>query len=300
VAPLCWGAVLAGAVVALSVHLLVTLFGVGLGLQVIDPVADAEPAKGFGLGVGIAWSVGALLALWVGGWVAGRAAPEPSRGLGGLHGALVWAVATVVAAFTLAGGTGMLAGGVAKITGQGAAMVGQAGGMAAGEAGAGDFVSRLVDDNADLLGGFARELAPTEGRGDDEAESPDAARRQREVSWALVRFFSLPKDERQADARAALERAIAENSDLNEAQARERVQQWITAYDQTMEDLRMLAERAELKAREAAAAAADTTTKIAVWTFVAFIVGAIAAICGGTSGARCRREKDPVSPVALG
>lgn len=290
--PMCWGAVLAGAVVALSVHLLVTLFGVGLGLQVIDPVSDAEPVKGFGIGVGIAWSVGALLALWVGGWVAGRLTPEPSRGLGGLHGLLVWGVATVAAAFMLAGGTGMLAGGVAKITGQGAALVGKAGGAVAGEAseGAGDFISQVVSDNSDLLGGFARELAPTESQGGAGEGSPNVARRQREISWALVRFFSQDEADRSAEARQALERTIAENSDLNEAEARERVQQWITAYDQAMEDLRMLAERAEQKAREAAEAASDVITKMAVWTFVAFIVGAIAAICGGVSGARCRRE----------
>lgn len=296
--PLCWGAVLAGAVVALSVHLLVTLFGVGLGLQVIDPVTDAEPAKGFGMGVGIAWAVGALVALWVGGWVAGRLTPEPSRGLGGLHGALVWSVATVVAAFMLAGGTGMLAGGVAKITGQGAAMVGKAGGAVAGEAaeGAGDFISQVVSDNSDLLGGFARELAPS-GADVEGADAPNVARRQREISWALVRFFSQDEADRAGEARQALERTIAENSELSEAEARERVQQWITAYDQTMEDLAMLAERAEEKAREAADAAADVITKMAVWTFIAFIVGAIAAICGGVSGARCRRENDADAPV---
>lgn len=299
--PLCWGAVIAGAVAALSVHLLVTLFGIGLGLQVIDPISDAEPAKGFGIGVGIAWSVGALLALWVGGWVAGRLTPEPSRGLGGLHGALVWSLATVVAAFLLAGGSGMMVGGLAKVTGQSLEMVGKAGGAVAGEAAeeSGDFISQVVEDNADLLGDFARELAPAGADREAAGNSPDAARRQREVSWALVRFFSQDEADRGAEARQALERTIAENSDLSEGQARERVGQWINAYDQTKEDLRMLAERAEQKAREAADVAADGITKMAVWTFVAFIVGVVSAICGGASGARCRRENDPDAPVRI-
>jgi hypothetical protein len=293
--PMCWGAVIAGAVVALSVHLLVTLFGIGLGLQVIDPISDAEPAKGFGIGVGIAWSVGALLALWVGGWVAGRLTPEPSRGLGGLHGAVVWSLATVVAAFMLVGGSGMLVGGLAKVTGQGVAMVGEAGGAIAGEAadGAGDFVSQVVEENSDLLGDFARELAPAEADGQGNENSPDTARRQREVSWALVRFFSQGEADREGEARQALERTIAENSDLNEAEARERVQRWINTYDQVKKDLTMLADRAEQEAREAAEAASGVVTQMAVWTFVAFLVGAISAICGGVSGARCRRAHDP-------
>ena len=72
--PLSWGAILAGAVAALSAHLLIALFITGLGLQAINPVTDSGLGEKLSIGLGISWSISALLSLWIGGWVAGRLA----------------------------------------------------------------------------------------------------------------------------------------------------------------------------------------------------------------------------------
>lgn len=295
--PLCWGAVLAGAVAALSAHLLITLFGIGLGVQLIDPITDAEPAEKFSIGVGIVWSVSALLSLWIGGWVAGRLTPEPNRRLGRLHGVLVWSLATVIAAFVFTSSAGTLVGGVAKLTGKTVAVAGQAGGAALGASG--DAVKKIVDDNGDLLGSFAREIAPDAGPNGANANNGPQIRpgARREISWALVRFFSLDQNARSAEARDALVKTIAANAGLSEADAARRVDEWVASYDRVQADLKQLAERAEQKARKAADAAADYLTQVAVWTFIAFIVGAVASACGGSSGAKCRRENDAPSVV---
>jgi hypothetical protein len=296
--PLCWGAVLAGAVAALSAHLLITLFGIGLGVQLIDPVSDAEPAEKFSIGVGIVWSVSALLSLWIGGWVAGRLTPEPNRRLARLHGVLVWSLATVIMAFVVTSSAGALVGGVAKLTGKTLAVAGQAGGAALGASG--DAVKKIVTDNGDLLGSFAQEIAPDTANGANANTGSSNQIRpgaRREISWALVRFFSLDRDARSAEARDALVKAIAANGGLSEADASRRVDEWIASYDRVQDDLKQLAERAEKKAREAADATADYLTHVAVWTFIAFLVGAISAACGGSCGAKCRREND-VNSVA--
>lgn len=289
--PLCLGAVFAGAVAALAVHLLATLFGIGLGVQIIDPLRDAEPAQNFSVGVGIAWSVSALIALWIGGWVAGRVAPEPTRGLGGLHGFLVWSLATVVVLFALTGGASMLVGGVARLTGGAVKQTAQAVAPAA-ESG-GDLLARFAGPNTGLIQSFARELSPASAPSGGQAPAPDA-RAMREISWALLRFFSQDPAERSGDARAALVRAIDEHTPLDQAEASRRVDRMIASYDEVQRDVKEMTNRAETKAREAAEAASDYVTHAAVWTFVAFLVGAIAATWGGSVGARSRQNHDPL------
>lgn len=292
--PLCWGAVLAGAVAALSVHLLITLFGVGLGLQIVEPATSPDGGQRFSIGVGIAWAVAALLALWTGGWVAGRLTPESNRRLGGIHGFLVWCVATVVTLFALGSGTGMLAGAVARVTGKTVGATAQA--VAPAAKSGGEAVSQFAQNNSNLLESYARELVPVAPAGGaqgqpGQAQAPDA-RATREVSWALVRFFSLDPAQRNAEARSTLVRAIDENTSLDEPEASRRVDQMIASYDRVQTDLKQMADRAEAKARAAADKASDYVAHAAVWTFIAFVVGAIAASSGGASGARARREHD--------
>lgn len=295
--PLCWGAVLAGAVFALSVHLLMTLFLAGLGVQAADPLTDPEPGETFSIGIGIVWSLSALLALFIGGWVAGRLTPEPSRGLGKLHGALVWSVATVTTAIVVTTSAGMLVGGAAKILGRGAEVAGSG----AANVASSDFVGRMVEENRDVLGGFVRELLPaSEGAGGSQGgPSPQAVR---EVSWALVRYFGEDPETRSPEAASQLAQTIARHTGMSEAEARDRVGQLTSAYDQIQRDLQALRDRAEQKAREAAEAASDYLTHVAVWTFLAFVVGALAATLGGAAGARCRREHEleRTIPVATG
>src|SRR4051812_3791568 len=101
---LSWGAIFGGCFAALSLHLILLTLGVGLGLQAVNPLSDPNPGTDFSIGVGIAWSVAALIALWVGGWIAGRSVDAGERGTGGTHGFLVWSVATVVTFLFLTGG----------------------------------------------------------------------------------------------------------------------------------------------------------------------------------------------------
>jgi hypothetical protein len=268
------------------------LFGIGLGLQIVEPATSPEGGQRFSIGVGIAWSVAALLALWAGGWVAGRLTPESNRRLGGIHGFLVWSLATVVTLFAIGSGAGMLAGTVARITGrtvgaaaQTVAPVAQAGGEA---------ISQFAKQNSNILESFTRELVPggaPEQGGSEQQTAAATARASREISWALVRFFSAEPAQRGSQ-RAELVRAVDEHTQLDETQANQRVDQMIASYDRVQADLKQMAERAETKAREVGEKASDYATHVAVWTFVAFIVGAIAASMGGASGARARREHD--------
>jgi hypothetical protein len=91
-----WGAIFAGAVVALAMQIVLTLIGGAIGLAALNPATGQSPS-GTTLGVGAAiWLViSSLLSLFAGGYVAGRLGGTFN---GWLHGLVTWAT---VAAFTL-------------------------------------------------------------------------------------------------------------------------------------------------------------------------------------------------------
>lgn len=103
-----WGAVLAGVAVGVSVQLLLTLLGIATGLS------TAQVAEGESVGTGpLIWAgVSMLIAAFVGGYVAARMSGLKRKADGVLHGAVSWAVTTILFATlaTTVGGT--LVGGV--------------------------------------------------------------------------------------------------------------------------------------------------------------------------------------------
>ena len=104
---LSWGAVFAGVIVALAVHLVLNLLGIGIGL------AGARTGAGMewlGTGFGIWWTIAGIIAAAVGGWIAGRTLGSADRSDGMIHGLLSWAGATLVVAFLLTTAAGGILG----------------------------------------------------------------------------------------------------------------------------------------------------------------------------------------------
>jgi hypothetical protein len=284
---LSWGAVFAGCFSALSAHLLLTLLCMGFGLQTAQPLTNDNVVADITTAAGISWGISALIALWIGGWVAGRFADVANHGVGRLHGFVVWSVATVVtfASFTI--GAGALATGAAKLAGQTLSVAGMATGAAAGAAmpAAGDAFQNFTQGNGGIVASFLDEAAPErQGGGGDAAVNTIRARR--EIGWALYRLFSQEGAVTSQESRAELARTIAQTTGRSEADAERMVNDWAASYERAREELKVQADRAEQKAREAADKAADAATATAIWTFVAFLIGAAAAVFGGQAGAK--------------
>jgi hypothetical protein len=87
-----WGAVLAGVAVGISVQLVLTLLGIATGLS------TAEVGQGEGMGTGpLIWAgVSMLVAAFFGGYVAARMSGLKRKADGVLHGAVSWAVTTIM------------------------------------------------------------------------------------------------------------------------------------------------------------------------------------------------------------
>lgn len=108
-----WGPIIAGTVAALSVQLVLTLLGVGVGAAATDPLTDAEPTRGLGIGAAI-WSiVSGLIAFGIGGFLAGNMLGPGRPAPGAAHGFMSWALAAVLGVTLAAISGAMLAGGAA-------------------------------------------------------------------------------------------------------------------------------------------------------------------------------------------
>ena len=103
-----WGAVLAGVAVGVSVQLALTLLGIATGLTTAN-VGDGEP---MGTGPLIWAGFSMLIAAFVGGYVSARMSGLKRKADGILHGAVSWAVTTILFAVLATSVGGALVSGV--------------------------------------------------------------------------------------------------------------------------------------------------------------------------------------------
>ena len=113
-----WGAIIAGVVTAFAILLFLTVIGIALGLSALGGDNDTSS---WGTTAGIYGAITLLVAFFVGGWVAARAAtPSPeSNGLlnGFLTGAAILLLLLWLATTAVTGALGFFAGTVTDIAG---------------------------------------------------------------------------------------------------------------------------------------------------------------------------------------
>lgn len=97
-----WSAVLAGAAIAAGTWMLLQLLFTGGALTAIDP-EEVDRVREFGIGTTVGSLLAPLIAMFVGGLLAGRLASHYDRKVAGLHGVLVWALTTVLGLLITAG-----------------------------------------------------------------------------------------------------------------------------------------------------------------------------------------------------
>ncbi|HYE21885.1 MAG TPA: hypothetical protein VEA69_25825 [Tepidisphaeraceae bacterium] len=101
-----WGPIIAGLFAALSTLAVLGVLGIAVGASAYDP---GDNARNFGIGAGIWGAVSALLAFFIGGWLAARAAAVRGKDNGVLNGSMVWVAAIPLLLYVLMGGIGMAA-----------------------------------------------------------------------------------------------------------------------------------------------------------------------------------------------
>ena len=265
-----WGAILAGAVVAVAVGLTLNILGAAIGASVVDMTGrDTPDAESFGIVGGIWLLVSNLIGLGFGGYVAARLSGTADDTDSILHGLSVWAVAFLVAAVI---SSNAITGAASTVT-QGATNV--LGGVAQGAGQAVSAVAGPVAQQVDPRQLLERAQAALRTGGDPAAMTSE--QRTAEIAQLLTRRVAdrdlPPADRQQLTALAAAEYGIPPQ------EAERRI---AAAEAQVTETLR----RVEEQAREAADAAATGAAVAAYWMFAALLFGAIAAVLGARVGAR--------------
>ncbi len=124
-----WSAVLAGVAVGISVQLVLALLGIASGLAMTSVQAGETPGTGSLVWAGLSMLISAL----IGAYVAGRMSGLKRKTDGVLHGAVSWAVTTLLFVTLATSAGGSLLSGLFSGISQGAASVAQStGGGAAG------------------------------------------------------------------------------------------------------------------------------------------------------------------------
>jgi hypothetical protein len=264
---LSWGAIFAGAVAALGVGALLHSFGLALGLSAINPDNPAT-LRPSGIFTGIWGLVAALLALFVGGFVAARGAGVFTRAAGALHGLVMWGL-TVIAGLWLVGN-------IASAVISGAAVFGRAAVQGAESRESSGLVDRFGITSADVVAPVNERLRAS---GRPEVTPQELERATRDVVQQAVREGRLD--------RQMLVQAIAQNTALTRAEASDIAGRMQAKF-----------ETATTKMQGTALEAADAAGKALWGVFGALFLGLVAAILGaivGTPGARRPRlERRPV------
>lgn len=261
-----WGAIIAGAVVALTIGLMLNTLGVAVGATAVDAVGrDTPSAATFGVGAGI-WLLAAnLIGLAVGGYTAARLSGTADGTDAVLHGVGVWAIGFLISAVLL----GNILAGTASTAFNAAS--GALGGAARG---AGSAVSAVADRaNPQALIDRAR-LAMS---GPSDPARMTTEQRGAEIAGLIggrIANGSLTGEERQR-----LSALVAAETGIPQQEAAQRVQSYEA-------EAQRLAAEAERRARRAADAAASGAAAAAFWVFAALLLGAVAAVVGARAGAR--------------
>lgn len=285
---LCWGAVLAGTITAIGIHLLLTALGAGAGLTHFRPLTDSNPVAAYSVGTAIVWSLFAIIALSFGGWVAGRFSRCLRSGL--LHGVLVWSLTLVIALPWLALGTGLAMHRALNNHRENLRVSRQT--VAVAEE---DLAKTAARRSHDQLGSFVQEAVqsvPTNA-------APKAdTRAEREVGFAVTKLFAPGNAAAFPANRLETINALMVYTEMSAADATTTIDAWTTSHKNLqaeldkrkveMNNLNAVAEqKASVTAETFSVQKAQHLSRIGRWSFFSLLIGLLGASLGGRCGAKC-------------
>jgi polyhydroxyalkanoate synthesis regulator phasin len=255
-------AVLAGAVVGVVVLFLLGLLGLAIGLATIDPAARDTPGAGaLSTGTAIWGIISFLVALFAAGWIAGRLAGDPKKLDGLLQGVVAWAVTALVIMWLMTTTVSSVIGGAFSLLGNVASASAQA-------------VQEAVSQVSGQPVADAVQQVPWEQvRQRVEQALPADVNVDREALMAAFRELVLEGGDRQA-----VIDILVQQGGMSQEEAESTLQNLETQYQQAVQEI-------EQQAREAAQGAAEAVSSAALWSFIALLLGALAAAAGGWLGA---------------
>ncbi|MBD0271377.1 MAG: hypothetical protein ICV73_05555 [Acetobacteraceae bacterium] len=261
-----WGAIAAGAVIAVMIGLMLNILGTAIGVTAVDAVeGDTPDASTFGIGAAIWLLVATLVGLGVGAYAAARLSGTADKTDAALHGVGVWAIGFLLSAVLL----GNIAAGAASSVFTTASSL--LGGAAQGAGSAVSGIASQVNPRTAL--DRAREGLS----GPSEPARMTTEQRGSEITSILgsgIASGGLSDPQRQR-----LAALVSAETGISQDEAAQRVRSYEAQAQQTA---RETADRAK-RAADAAATGASTA---AYAVFGTLLLGAIVSILAARAGAR--------------
>ena len=260
-----WGAIFGGVILVVTVQLLLSLLGAGIGLDTVNTNAGTTPdASSLGIGAGAWWIISSIIALAFGAYSAAWLAGVELRWDGLLHGLITWGIATLLTVWLLSSAIGGVIGGGASALG------GVASAAGSGIKSAAQPIAQATGVTPDMLQQQAQAyLKPANP--DPANMSPQDA--QKEVATNLVTYAK-----GGPDAAAAKTRIVA----IMAAQQHISTDQASQQFDQAQAKLQQEKAQAIQTAKNAADATATAAAHTSFAAFADLLIGMIAAAIGGS------------------
>lgn len=189
------------------------MLGTGVGMSTVDPLVDgASPsASSFGIGAAVWWLVSSLIALFAGGWIAGRLSGMLRPAEGSLHGLLTWALAVLATIYLLTSTVNSLVSGAGSILGT--AVSATATGAAAAAPKAAELAGDQLSKAGISLDTVKREAAQLLSQTGKPGLQPEAARQQADKAVADAKQAANGGATSDQDFYALIERLITRGKD---------------------------------------------------------------------------------------
>jgi hypothetical protein len=260
-----WGAVFAGATIALVLQIILNLVGVGVGLSTIDVTAGSTPSAGsLSVGAGIWWVISGIVAAAIGGYIAGRLSGKASRSTTAYHGLVAWAVSTLVVVYLLSSAASGLIGGALSTATSALGGAGKA---------IGGSVQTAVQTAAPSLNSVTDPMATIENKVRSASGGQDPAA-LRDAAATAVRTALSGEPTQQAAATDKAADALAKAQNIPPDQAKAQVEQYQQQYKQTVG-------QAKDQAKQVADTTAKTVSRGALFGALALLLGALSAFFAG-------------------
>lgn len=307
-----WAAIFAGALTAIIIAFMLNMLGLGIGLTSINPMSEENTLDGLGTGTIIWWALSNLVALFVGGLIAGRMSGFPSNKDGGLHGFLAWALFTLVSVWLLTATVGGILSGVSNTFSSllggsdtkdlaeqiaNAKETGKESTMTSFE-GIKEQALKLVNQ-AESTGMVSDDASSETKESINEAQSDSKEfLRNLNLEDNIDEFFNKPNfdldNEGNLDIsveggeefvdKEAIKNYLTENTELSEEEINGVITKWEEKINTAIEKAETLYKEAKQTATEYAEKTAQVAGTISIVAFFIFLLGALAAFFGGTAG----------------
>lgn len=298
---LSWGGIIAGVFIAIAVQLLLSFLGLSIGFGSINPLDEAKPFSGLGMGALVWWIISMLISVFSGGWVAGWFSNHIQKTDLVLHGLLTWCLLTFLNMYLITSSVGKIIGGAGSVITKGFSLAGEgiksvapeAGNMIKDQLGIDENTFGKMKQEAELLlkQTEKKELQPAnlekkidQGSGQGKStgkailENPQEA--QQRIDALINKLFSQDDSVFDAADKEALVNIVKNRTGKSQAESEKIVENWITTIKTTKEKIQEVKVKTEAKAREVGDEMASALSKFALFSFFGMLLGAVSASFG--------------------